>query len=446
MHTTQFQSIPISNRKAKGKDTLQRPITCTQFEEMKTNLPTSLINRSIYFQTFLFLFTSTTFGFIDFADRVKTREFIPIKIPVNEYILIQPILIKNYHHDNNLEIETKRTQPSKKNKGRDREQKDLYAEPWLDGGLSSNTEVSLEMLKKLQNNKNLFFLGVTPKSILVFSQTKLLKSFNFYLPKFKPLKSYIKIQKEYADDPESGKSEPNEEAKKEQSPGFDLNNEDKHLACIFKRKGLYSTYHESLPQYLFMLIYNCEDQEKRKHESPDGNFQKNEELSQDSQIFSSVDHLNQLKILTFEIISDQFLWVDTVNNIDDNLESYGEMRLFKNFRHYLVSVFGVDSGETIGGKVSQVHVLVKKFDRHSGFLTVLSKQLNFQECAVPYYDILYSYKKDEGQKKFEQENGKYSFNKCYSSNKGNVWLYTLHNTSLAITFILHYNSFSLYVE
>jgi hypothetical protein len=404
-------------------DRLLNPITCTHFEEMKINLPTSLVNQSIYFQNFLFMFTSTTFGFIDFSDKVKTREFIPIQIPVNEYLVIQPIVIKNYHHQFQDERDFTDSDTSRPKGNREREKKDLYEELWLDGTLAKNSELSLEMIKKLNNNKSLYFVGMTYKSIHIYSQTRLLKTFNFYLPKFKNKSPELNVKKKFSDeDDESNQKESSKNSNEGQS-STDVQSEERLLKCAFEKNGVHSTYHESLPQFMFVLIYNCDDLSKSKNAK--SNMESNQEeaslFEEYMNSMGSLDELfyNKLKILTFEIISDQFLWVDTVNNVEDNLESYGELKLFKNFGEYLVSVFLITPPKKPkSGASSFLHLVVKEFNKHRGFGTILSKHLNFLECKVPFYDILYSYKKDQGLNKFEQQNGKYSFNKCYSDGKG----------------------------
>jgi hypothetical protein len=381
-------------------------------EEMKMNLPISLITKSIYFHNSIFIFTSTILGFIDFSDHLKTREFITVRIPITNYVSIQPVILENYSSNFNKDNDIIQEHITQRKVKANKEKKDLFTEAFLDKSIHSyKTGISLEMIQQIKNNKNLYFLAISNNSIDVYSQTKMIKSFNYFLPKFKTTLQQGKKYKE--SDVEYSRMY----SKKDKS-----RNNETYMNCIFKKNGIFSTYHESSPQYMFILIYNCDyliqkntpkkiEENTCQNESFLSRYIKN--MSDNIQTYG-----NKIKILTFEIFSDQFLSVDLLTNIEDNIESYGKMRLFKNFREFLVIVYKVKMIKHIGRKKSHLKLVIKKFDKYNGFKSILDKNLDFDECENPFYDILYTYKKGSGKQKFERKRGKYSFNSSYSKGNG----------------------------
>jgi hypothetical protein len=127
------------------------------------------------------------------------------------------------------------------------------------------------------------------------------------------------------------------------------------------------------------------------------------------------EYPNKLKVMVLEILSDQFISIESLINIENNLDNFGKIRLFKNFREYLVIVYKPNPK-----KIRQfyIHLVIKKFDKYKGFRTVLEKKLFFNECATPFYDILYYYNKHSGEKRFEKQTGKYKFDQSYSKQQG----------------------------
>ena len=106
-------------------------------------------------------------------------------------------------------------------------------------------------------------------------------------------------------------------------------------------------------------------------------------------------------------------------NLDDGFENFGTLKLFKSYRNYLVAVFLVDKARDFKTTVQPSHlrVIVKKFDKYKGFTTEFDKRLFFKECTFPFYDLLFSYKKDLGEKLVEKETGKYKYHQHYRKNQ-----------------------------
>ena len=378
---------------------------------MKMNLPISLITKSVYFHNSIFIFTSTILGFIDFSDHLKTKEFITVRIPITNYVTIQPVILENYSSNFLKDNDIINEHLIKGRYRANQEKKDLFSDSWLNKGFeSSSTGISLEMIQQIQNNKNLYFLAISNKSVDVYSQTKMIKSFNFLLPKFKTNLPQGKTYKE--NDQENQKFEIKRDKNK---------NNESYMNCVFKKHGVFTSYHESSPQYIFILINNCDyllSKNKKKEKVPETSRNQTSLEQYIQKLSENQEYLNKLKILTFEIFSDQFLSVDLLTNVDDNIENYGKMRLFKNFRQYLVVVYRIKVNKQMIKKNSYLKLLIKKFDKYNGFITILNKNFLFDECKIPFYDILYTYKKGSGQKKFERERGKYSFNSSYSKDFG----------------------------
>lgn len=337
---------------------------------------------------------------------------------MTEYITVQPVLLENYKSNLDDDLERDLEHPTQKHWSVT-DSKDFFEEAWLDQTRqASDSGISLEMIRKMRNNQNLFFLAVTHQSVHVYSQTKMIKSFNFSLPRFKG-----SAQKRRGDD--------NDESTQQESddslinPGLNARNHDSFIRCVFKKNQIQSAYHESLPQYMFMLIYNCDEllnlRKEKKQQQTSGIYAKGSFLKKYLEKLSEEENsiFNKLKILTFEIFSEQFLSVDLLSNVEDNLESYGQMRLFKSFRNLLVVVYYMRPGKSRSFKkrFPSLKLVIKRFDKYNGFLTILDRKLNFSECKVPFYDVLYSYKKGVGRKRFERERGKYSFNESYSSSQ-----------------------------
>jgi hypothetical protein len=389
---------------------------CLNMEELKIDLPKSLLVDSKYFRTFLFLFTSTTFGYINFSEEIKTKEFIKIGISLNDYIIVQPVFLKDYQGVNN-EFKDK-VNSFRKNSTKDN-RKDPYDDPFLEVKKSENsTKISNEIIQKLKGNNNLYFIAIKPWGIDLYSQTNLIKSFSLSIPEFK---NNVSISKTYTDDAlDENISRELSETKEdidELTTRQSLTKNIDYFECIFKKKGINSSYHESLPQYMFIIIYNCKDlfiSEKFQNLLNKNDKESQNEIKDQIDKFKK-EYPNKLKIMVLEILSDQFISIESLINIENNLENHGKIRLFKNFREYIVIVYKPNPKKF---QRTYVHVIIKQFDKYQGFKVILDKKLFFSECATPFYDILYYYNKNSGEKKFEKKAGKYKFDQSYTRQQG----------------------------
>ena len=378
--------------------------------------------------TFLFVYTSTTFGYINFSEEVKSKEFIKIRIPLNDYLIIQPIFLKEYSQAG-LSIDPREKFKDNMKKARTiNNKKDDFDDPFLEGGVTEDeAELTIEMIKKLKFKDDLFFLGVQSTRLDLYSQTNLVKSFPLVIPKFK---ASLNKSKDFSEDGMKRHEQDHilnkqiletNEVLLEMKEKQEMKNNDEFIQCLFQKNGVYSTYHESLPQYMFLLVYNCHEvfmnqkYQTLLKQNKDRNSDYIENIKQNINIFREKIY-NQMKVLTLEIFSDQFISIETLINIENNLENYGKIKLFKNFREYLVIVY--KPYKITKGKKFYLRIIIKKFDKYNGFKNVVDKKLYFNECSTPFYDILYYYEKKSGEKKFEKKTGKYSFDKSYIDQQG----------------------------
>lgn len=384
-----------------------------KLEEFQINMPKSLIGHSQYFQTLLFLHSSTSFGYINFDDEVKTKEFISIAIPINNYLVTQPILLKDYETFNSGMNSSENKTHSKKTKNNyslTNEHKDPFQNMFLNEDLTKakSSNSSNEASKHLKSKSDVFFLAISTGKVDIYSKTNLVKSFALTIPNFKTIKNKAVMFEEDTLDLKEKQETLDKEIEEAQELISEMNqfekvkNDPRYQECLFQKNGFYSTYHESLPKYMFFLVYNCLDiflnqryqDILKKKDDEDHMFLKDIKAS----ITIMRQNLyNQIKIVPLEIFSNQFISVDSLTNIENNLENYGKIRLFKNFREYLVIVYRSQMSKE---SAATIRVVVKKFDKYSGFHNVLNKKLFFNECQAPFYDILYKYKKNYKNKKF----------------------------------------------
>lgn len=394
---------------------------CLNLEEMKINMPKSLLLTTRYFQTYLFLYTSTTFGYINFAEEVKNKQFVRIAVPPNDFAVVQPIFLKNFHQ--NPFSDSRPRDWARRSRAGD-QKKDFYDDSFLEGGLAEDSaKVTMEMLQKIKGQEHLFFVAIKPWKIDLFSQTSLIKSFPLVVPDFDP-----EISKKKKFDTEAVKKTRERKLREQKNHLEELSRRQRiksssdFFHCKFKKRGLHSTYHESLPQYMFVLVYNCQELFRKK---TGGDFLEKRKTLEDEQYYDPRKNFdlyknqiyNQFKIATIEILSDQFVLINSLVNIENKLENYGQIRLFKNFREYLVVVFKPRLRQF---KRHSVRVMVKQFDKYNGFKTVLDRKLHFYECSTPFYDILYSYNKNSNEKEREKNVWKYSFNESYNRGQGSL--------------------------
>ena len=234
---------------------------------MKSKMPTSMITKATYLKTFMFLYSSSDFGFIDYSIQENINEFISVDIPISNYIIIQPVFLKDFMNGDWISsMVDKDNWTQDKTDHMEAESifgtyKEPFEDNWLDKNLENekNAGLSVEMLKKLTNNKELFFLALDTKKIDVYSQTQFLKSFPFSIPKFKPkYKTSKEYQEDFSDLKRNSKSKKSfyqtQYEQKVNRTNIKIEKEESYFKCIFKSEGVHSTYHESLPQYFFILV------------------------------------------------------------------------------------------------------------------------------------------------------------------------------------------------
>jgi hypothetical protein len=288
-----------------------------------------------------------------------------------------------------------------------KEHKDPFNDIFLNNSLNKNkSTMTLEMMKRLKSKNNLYFLAISPKKIDFYSKTHFIKTFSIDLPNFKEKKmkninfAEDRIMKPFEKQKLEKEIDEAEELIEHMEHYQKVKNNEKFLECLFTKNGKFATYHESLPNYMFFLVYNCFDiflSQKYKDLLDEKKDHKDHSLNDIKKDIQQIRHnlYNQVKIVSLEISSNQFISVDSLINIENTIENYGKIQMFKNFKDYIIIVYRSFNSNKI---FFNIRIVIKKFDKYSGFKTILNKQLYFHECETPFYDILYKYKKNYKQK------------------------------------------------
>ena len=397
---------------------------------MMTNLPVQTISRVAYLKGYLFLSNSKTLGFIDNHEHAKHKKFIQTSIDVSSYLIVQPVLIKGLGStggsvknrkqkllDNFSSLKAKKLYTTK----RLREYRRHFNDSLYDKAKSQSKDRKrvLRHILSERSHGDLFYFALKGSQVDVYSQHKLYKSFSVNLLRFDSGRKgpvTLDFLRSFVGDDSRQEDARQQVSDLQRARVVNSNAEVKtaYFKCIFEKHGAFWSYNESMPDYLFVLMYNCDeflDEVVREKSQKAGSREGSQEKSLFKRVIRKIrDNLQpkqQAKILTFELVSNQILSVQLIGETKNLLEWPGQLRFFRNFRSLIVAVFAVQAGTGQSG--SRVKLLVKKFDKYGGFQRVYEKALGFSECDKPHYDILYAYKKNKGKADLEREKGGYHY-------------------------------------
>lgn len=391
---------------------------------MKLNFPISIVSEIIYLQKYMFFKSSKTLGLIDYREQTKTKKYIPINIDIMLYTIVHPIIIKDIYTSirskkNKHEIIEEENEKNTENMQKDEKDYSKY----FDDSMYETRAKSNEEIKNIFNigfeskhNHDIFIFTLKGNQIHLYSEKKLFKTisigyvrFNSQAQKKKRIRgNWIDILHENLSR-SSGNKNNKFSSNKTMNENFNFNNllfsnaklKEIYFECLFKKNGLFTSYHESMPKYLFVIIYDCDDlileyAEKQGKKSDDIEKKVNGGNYFNDLIGKSNKQDNKIKVLTFEIFSGQVLSIDIIKS-KAIFELPGILRLFKNFKNILVKIIFIESDSNKEEFENFIRIQLFTFDKYNGFIMIYQKDFNFFECSVPYYDILYTYTKGKGE-------------------------------------------------
>lgn len=393
-------------------------------ETMKANLPISMITRLSYLGGYLFLSNSKLMGFIDYHQHAKTKEFIPVGVSMSAYFIVQPILIKNRqtgrrifggHKEQVLNGFSSRRAKQLFMRRRLGEYRKYFNDSLYDRAKLHDRErdKTLRNLLLQPRQADIFYFALKGNQVNIYSHQKLYKSFSVNLLKFDTsrksssgLSYFEKLQRRSRTKRDTREGVSMEERMRLVNSNAELKKA--YFKCVFEKHGAHWAYSESMPDYLFVVVYNCDEflEEIIKEQNLN---KRNRNWFYEKQIFKYIiDKLEkspkrreEAKIITFEIIFNQILSVQIIGENKSALESPSRLRFFKNYRNLIVIISGPLPARSAPGP-KKLKLLIKKFDKYNGFLNAYERELDFAECERPYYDILYSFKKNKGREDLEK--------------------------------------------
>lgn len=399
---------------------------------MKVDLPISAIKRLVYLEEYLFLSNSRSLGFIDFGEHAGVKEYTPVDINVASYWIVQPILIKNYdsgkrgRESQSDLFQRNFSSPNAKKVFMRKILRDysLYFNDTFYDKAESFSKDNMSTRKQLhsdQKHANIFYFALKGNQVDVYSQHKLYKSISINLLRFgsgrkgSATPGYIKRLSKQA--PQSA-DEQTETSDSQRAKLVSTNAEVKsaYFKCVFEKHGSFWSYSESMPDFVFVVVHDCDEFLNEIIKERESN-KTNRNWLYEKKVFGKIisnlkksrhKRKEQSKILTFEVVSNQVLSVQLVGDNKNALDSPGQLRFFRNFRNLIVMVF-VTKPDGESKAPARVRVLVKQFDKYNGFKSVYDKRLEFSECDRPFYDILYRFKRNQGRTDLEKTRGRYYY-------------------------------------